>query len=104
MSSLFYDSESWRINEKPSRFLPINVKNNMDRACDKCESSKKNKNYKEHFANNQEETAEIFGIHHEEKGLENLTLTGRIKGKRSRRKQQITYLTNLCKCIEEQMP
>lgn len=52
MSSLFYDSESWRINEKPSRFLPINVKNNMDRACDKCESSKKNKNYKEHFANN----------------------------------------------------
>lgn len=37
-----------------------------------------------------------------EQGLENLTLIGRIEGKKDRGKQRVTCLTSLCKWMEEQ--
>lgn len=39
---------------------------------------------------------DILRIYNKDKGLENLTLEGHIRGKRDREKQQVTYLRNLC--------
>lgn len=37
-----------------------------------------------------------------EQGLENLTLIGLIDGKRDKGTQRVTYLTSLCKWMEEE--
>lgn len=47
----------------------------------------------------QKETVEIYGIHDEERGLVNWTLTRHNEGKRSREKHRVTCITCSCKGI-----
>eukprot|EP00795_Rhopilema_esculentum_P009669 gene9669-biopygen2063 len=53
---------------------------------------------------NQKETVGVFWAHNEKRNLENLTLTGRIEGKRSRGRQRLTYLGSLSKWMAAELP
>lgn len=76
--------------------LYTNVENTLERTFDEQENSKKKRYYKENI-DNQKETTEILENIMGKESVDKFTLTGHIKGSKSRREQHATNLTSLNK-------
>ena len=74
----------------------MNVKNLMDRKETQCKCIERGECSKITFENNYEEANGILGHVCRRRGLELLSLTGKVEGKRDRDKQRITFLDSLC--------